>query len=158
MTQRLRPTTLFLTCWILTSSLLLVAAKSYRKRKDDNPHSRSARFVNRSGAKVDFSWVHPSTGELAHSHTNGEGTFVRARLHCLTALPLVGKDSSLTSNFFGLTGIVWGSETGINTYVGHEFEVIEISVVQGIERCLKKNRCRRTRFVVNENEDQGMFV
>ena len=52
------------------------------------------------------------------------------------------------------TGIVWGAETGINTFVGHEFEVIEVSVVQGVERCLKK-RCRRTRFVVNQNEDQG---
>ena len=52
----------------------LVAAKSYRKRKDDNPHARGAKFLNRSGAKVDFFWVHPETGELAHSHTNGDGT------------------------------------------------------------------------------------
>ena len=55
-----------------------------------------------------------------------------------------------------MTGIVWGSETGINTYVGHEFEVLEISVVQGFERCLKP-KCRRTRFVINDNEDQGMY-
>jgi hypothetical protein len=50
------------------------AEAAVRKRKDADTRSRTARFVNYSGAKVDFFWVHYKTNELAHSHTDGEGT------------------------------------------------------------------------------------
>jgi hypothetical protein len=50
------------------------AEAAVRKRKDADTRSRTARFVNQSGAKVDFFWVHIKTNELAHSHTDGEGT------------------------------------------------------------------------------------
>mmetsp|Transcript_14836 Transcript_14836/g.28105 ORF Transcript_14836/g.28105 Transcript_14836/m.28105 type:complete len:448 (+) Transcript_14836:212-1555(+) len=103
--------------WLPVSS-----AKSYRKRKHDSPASRNAKFLNRSGAKVDFAWIHVETGKVTDSHTQGEG-------------------------------IVWGGETGINTFVGHQFEVVELSVGHNGSRCLHKE-CRRTRFQINENEDQ----
>lgn len=135
-----------------------MGAKKYRKKNSDHPHSRSAKFLNRSGAKVDFFWVHPETGELAHSHTNGDGKSnddddnVLQMAFCATNKKQY--DLNKFCFVFSFTGIVWGAESGINTFVGHEFEVLEISVVQGMERCLKKN-CRRARFVINENEDQG---
>lgn len=42
-----------------------------RKRKDGNPLSRSITIINRSGARIDFYWVNPTSGELAESTTEG---------------------------------------------------------------------------------------
>ena len=44
-----------------------------RKRKDNNPKSRSLRVMNHSGVKIDVFWIHPDTRELANSNTDGEG-------------------------------------------------------------------------------------
>jgi hypothetical protein len=49
-------------------------------------------------------------------------------------------------------GIAYGSETGIASYVGHEFEVHELPSPK-TGKC-KHTRCRRTSFTVNKNEDQ----
>ena len=50
--------------------LLLLPAWA-RRRKDGNPSSRGIVVMNRSGVKIDFYWVHPHTGELAGSNTDG---------------------------------------------------------------------------------------
>ena len=60
----------------------------------------------------------------------------------------------MTTCLFYITGIVWGGETGVNTFVGHRFEVVELSAGQNGSRCLYKE-CRRTSFEINENEDQS---
>jgi hypothetical protein len=53
----------------------------------------------------------------------------------------------------GEGGIMYGASSGINSYVGHEFEVREIpSKSRG---CPKKTGCRKTKFVVSGDEDQG---
>ena len=42
-----------------------------RYRKDGNAQSRSIQILNRSGVKIDYFWIHPGTGELAESQTEG---------------------------------------------------------------------------------------
>lgn len=108
------------------NNVVFVQAKSHRKRKNNHPDSRSAKLLNRSGAKVDVFWVKPGTDELAHSNTDGEG-------------------------------VVWGGETGISTFVGHQFEVVELSAGKRTGRCLYQT-CRRVRFEINANEDQSEFA
>ena len=52
-------------------------ANSFRKRKHSDPRARNAKFLNKSGAKIDFFWINPHTRELAHSHTEGKGALVK---------------------------------------------------------------------------------
>jgi len=47
-------------------------------------------------------------------------------------------------------GIMYGGETGIASYAGHNFEVQELQV-NG--KC-KRHMCRKAYFTVTENEDQ----
>lgn len=51
-------------------------------------------------------------------------------------------------------GVMYGAETGINSYVGHAFEVQEMKSRWG--RC-KTNPCRKAFFTVNQNEEQCMY-
>jgi hypothetical protein len=48
-------------------------------------------------------------------------------------------------------GIMFGGTSGINSYVGHTFEVQELPSKKG---CLQKV-CRKTHFTVSGDEDQG---
>ena len=92
-------------------------------------------------------------------HVNWPTRIPKAKVRWSNSLPsdfglfplVFGTDSFIYSH----TGVVWGGETGINTYVGHEFEVIELEVSNG--KCLM-SECRRTTFQVNENEDQGESI
>lgn len=94
------------------------------RRKNGHPHSRSVRVMNKSGLRIDVFWIHPTTRELAPSHTEGEG-------------------------------IMFGGESGISSYVGHEFEVVELPNKK-TKKCAQKE-CRKTHFTVNTNEDQCKF-
>jgi hypothetical protein len=93
-----------------------------RKRRGGHPQSRSIRVMNQCGFPVDVYWIHPETGELAESNTNGDG-------------------------------IMYGSETGISSYVGHEFEVREMPR-KDTGQCKEPDQCRKTYISVNNNEDQ----
>lgn len=50
-------------------------------------------------------------------------------------------------------GAVFGSRTGINSYIGHRFQVDELPN-QKTGKC-RHHICRKGYLVVNENEDQG---
>jgi hypothetical protein len=91
------------------------------RRKHGHPHSRSVRVMNKSGVRIDIFWIHPTTRELAPSHTDGEG-------------------------------VMFGGESGISSYVGHEFEVVELPNKK-TKKCAQKE-CRKAHFTVNTNEDQ----
>ena len=56
------------------------------------------------------------------------------------------------------TGILKGTESAINSYVGHEFEIQELpKKTTGL--CVGENdMCRRARFVVTSNEDQRFII
>ena len=101
-------------------ALAVVVDSAPLRRKDGNPLSRSMRVRNESGVKLDIFWIHPTTRELAASHTSGDG-------------------------------IVFGAESGILSYVGHEFEVREMPNKHG--KC-HDTECRKTYFACNDNEDQ----
>jgi len=60
----------------------------------------------------------------------------------------------LADSHSGGEGVMYGGETGINSYVGHAFEVDEMPV-NG--KCLK-NLCRKAFFTVNKNEDQCEYL
>lgn len=94
------------------------------RRKHGHPHSRSVRVMNKSGVRIDIFWIHPTTRELAPSHTDGEG-------------------------------VMFGGESGISSYVGHEFEVVELPNKK-TKKCAQKE-CRKAHFTVNTNEDQCKF-
>ena len=64
---------------ILVCCVCCVSAQTFRKRKNDHPASRNVVFVNRSGAKVDFHWIDPTTRKLAESHSKGEGTYTNRK-------------------------------------------------------------------------------
>ena len=49
-------------------------------------------------------------------------------------------------------GVMYGGETGISSYIGHEFEVVELPSKK-TKKCLEKE-CRKTYFAVNTKEDQ----
>jgi len=84
----------------------------------------------------------------------GEGKLLTQSSHHHTFFLFAAAAVVVVVPLYNQTGIVWGGETGINTFVGHQFEVIELSVGHNGSRCLHKE-CRRTRFQINENEDQG---
>jgi hypothetical protein len=95
------------------------------KRRNGNPQARPVRVLNQCGVKVDIYWIHPDTGELASSSTNGDG-------------------------------VMFGGETGIDSYVGHEFEVREVENNK-TKRCRTINKCLHNTFAVNTNEEQSKF-
>jgi hypothetical protein len=49
---------------------------------------------------------------------------------------------------------MFGATSGINSYVGHTFEVQELPSKKG---CLQK-KCRKTHFTVSGDEDQGWLL
>ena len=55
-------------------------------------------------------------------------------------------------------GIMYGGETGISSYVGHQFEVQEMPSKSS--RSCKRKLCRKAYFTCNANEDQceSLFV
>lgn len=52
-------------------------------------------------------------------------------------------------------GVMYGGETGISSYIGHEFEVVELPSKK-TQKCAQ-TECRKTYFAVNTNEDQCRF-
>ena len=65
----------------------------------------------------------------------------------------------LAESHSGGDGIMYGSESGINSYVGHEFEVQELPSKAGMllgRRCAQAT-CRTVNFTVNANEDQCAY-
>ena len=52
-------------------------------------------------------------------------------------------------------GVMYGGETGISSYIGHEFELVELPSKK-TQKCAQ-NECRKTYFAVNTNEDQCTF-
>lgn len=56
------------------------------------------------------------------------------------------------------TGILRGTESVINSYIGHEFEVIELPK-KTTGKCVGENdECRKGSFVVTSNEDQHFII
>ena len=53
-------------------------------------------------------------------------------------------------------GVMYGGETGISSYIGHEFEVVELPSKK-TKKCVQKE-CRKTTFAVNMKEDQCTFT
>lgn len=53
-------------------------------------------------------------------------------------------------------GVMYGGETGISSYIGHEFEVVELPSKK-TKKCLQKE-CRKAYFTVNTKEDQCTFT
>lgn len=53
-------------------------------------------------------------------------------------------------------GIMYGSESGISSYVGHEFEIQEMPKTS-TQQCRIPDACRTAYFTVNSNEDQCMY-
>lgn len=49
-------------------------------------------------------------------------------------------------------GVMYGGETGISSYIGHEFEVVELPSKK-TQKCIDKV-CRKAYFTVNTKEDQ----
>lgn len=141
-------------CLLVTAAVVVAflavpaaaAATGRTKRKNGNPLARTVRVFlsgdsssshhntsgksNHSGsnhipAAVDVFWIHPDTGALAES------------------------------NIAGGEGIVPGGETGLATYVGHSFLVLELPSVK-TKRC-RRPLCRKAYFTVNSNEEQCAY-
>jgi hypothetical protein len=56
-------------------------------------------------------------------------------------------------------GIVFGSETGISSYVGHAFEVQEMPKIPNSTTCRKGNlACRKAYFACNAHHDQWVTI
>ena len=111
---------------VCTNTVTVNAVGTARnRRKNGNPQSRSVRVMNKSVARIDIFWIHPTTRELAPSHTEGDG-------------------------------VMYGGETGISSYIGHEFEIVELPSKKK-KKCLYKE-CRKTHFTVNTKEEQCTFT
>ena len=100
------------------------AGTARNRRKNGNPQSRSIRVMNKSGVRIDIFWIHPTTRELAPSHTEGDG-------------------------------VMYGGESGISSYIGHEFEIVELPSKK-TKKCAQKE-CQKAYFAVNTNEDQCRY-
>lgn len=56
------------------------------------------------------------------------------------------------------TGILKGTDSQINSYIGHEFEIVELPK-KTTGACMGENEvCRKGRFVVTSNEDQKFMI
>jgi hypothetical protein len=55
-------------------------------------------------------------------------------------------------------GIVFGSETGISSYVGHAFEVQEMPKIANSTTCRKNLPCRKAYFACNAHHDQWVTI
>ncbi|KAG7359632.1 hypothetical protein IV203_034730 [Nitzschia inconspicua] len=97
-----------------------------RSQKSANENQRSFHFHNKSGRRVDVLWVN------VHKTPN---EFVSQN---------------------GGEGYPFGGDTSVLSYIGHEFEILEMPSKK-TKKCLFEE-CRKARFTVNDQENQEIVI
>jgi hypothetical protein len=121
----------FSTCLLLLllSAPSLVSSAALGKYRHEVPNQRSIMFKNHSGRRVDVLWIN------VFEEPDEDGKQL------------------LVSNSDKGEGYAYGSEQGITSYIGHEFEVQEMPA-KSTGKCLG-DECRTGYFKVNDEEDQS---
>ena len=121
--------------WIpLTLSLLMVLliafpssanAAALGMERRESPSQRNVVVYNKSGRRIDVFWINRHTDPVSYQ-----------------------------SNSEGGQGYPYGASQGINSYIGHEFEIREMpSKTTG--QCKIPNDCKKGYFQVNDQEGQS---
>lgn len=104
----------------------LVAGAALGKRRYEQPLQRTVLVKNQSGRRFDVFWI---------NNVNP------------------GVPESFVTQSEGAEGYPYGGETSILSFIGHAFEIREMPSKKTHE-CLY-GMCRRGRFKVNDQENQG---
>lgn len=91
------------------------------------PNSRKVNFVNQSGRRVDVLWINRSTNPISYVSNSENGE-----------------------------GYPYGATQGINSFIGHEFEIREMSSKR-TGQCNVPGDCQTGYFQVNDQEGQSKY-
>lgn len=101
-----------------------VNAAALGKERRETPNQRTIQLHNQSGRRVDVLWINRSV-----------------------------QPNTFISNSESGEGYPYGAQQGINSYIGHEFEVREMPSKKTGE-CRIPGDCKKGYFQVNEQEGQ----
>lgn len=90
-----------------------------------SPNARKFSFFNRSGRRVDIFWINRSTNPVSFVTNSDRGE-----------------------------GYPFGGSTGVDSYIGHEFEIREMPSKKTGE-CKIPGNCQKAHFKVNDREGQS---
>jgi hypothetical protein len=101
--------------------------------------------------------VHAARKKRRNGHPQSRGIRVLNQCGVKVDIYWINPDTGeLASSSTNGDGIMYGGETGIDSYVGHEFEVREVENPK-TKQCRTPNKCLTNYFEVNVNEDQSEF-
>ena len=108
--------------------VVVVNAAALGKTRHKTPESREIFIQNETGRRIDVMWINRFVNpNTFHSNSPDE------------------------------MGYAYGSSTGIDSFVGHEFEVRELPSKTTKQCLFGENACRKAHFQVSVEENQCMY-